>query len=94
METAAAKLSAIVARQDVPQDARETISSIVNTPLQTDVWIYRLVVLVLGATALTTVMAAIILVATKNGELPEAVLAIGSTAVGALAGLLAPAPGR
>lgn len=61
-----------------------------------DRWIYRAVVAVLGLVVLTTVGGGIYLAMTANGSAPEsipdAIVAIGSTALGALAGLLAPAP--
>jgi hypothetical protein len=85
----ATKLALLAARADIPKDAREVIAGVIDTPLNSDVWIYRIVVIVLGMTVLITVIAGIVHI---GKELPEAVLAIGSTAVGALAGLLAPAP--
>lgn len=54
--------------------------------------VYRIVVGSLGLTVLVTVVGAIVLVAMGKGEIPVAIVAIGATAVGALAGLLAPAP--
>jgi len=66
--------------------------------LNSDVWIYRAVVLFLGFTLLMTVGGGIALsfVAKADAKvvLPEALVAIGSAAVGALAGLLAPSPVR
>jgi len=56
--------------------------------------IYRAVVAVLGITVIATVFAGLYL-ATKadaNIKLPDAIVAIGSAAVGALADLLAPSP--
>ena len=93
------QLVPLTARTDIPQDARDVISSSIKdiaTPLQTDVWIYRVVVMVLGLTLLATVFGGIILAIIGHGDqtvkLPDAVVAIGSAAVGALAGLLAPSP--
>ncbi|WP_147127362.1 hypothetical protein [Shimia ponticola] len=67
------------------------------TPLQTDVWIYRAVVVMLGITVLMTVAGGIYLEFFGQGddaiELPQGVVSIGSAAIGALAGLLAPSPG-
>lgn len=84
-------------RSDVPQDARDAIASAVQqTPLSTDVWIYRAVVIVLGVTILGTVFGGMLLVVLGHGDatmkLPDGIVAIGSAAVGALAGLLAPSP--
>ncbi len=68
----------------------------VPSPLQTDPWIYRFVVLFLGLAVLTTVVGGIVLTYTggtnQNFQVPQGIIAIGSAAVGALAGLLAPSP--
>jgi len=70
-----------------------------GTPLETDEWIYRLVVAFLGSAILACLIFAFF-ISLKNAqpdvtvEIPEIFLAIGSAAVGALAGLLAPSPGR
>jgi hypothetical protein len=63
------------------------------TPLQTDVLLYRIVVGSLGAAVLITLIGAILLVALGK-QVPEVLVALGSAAVGALAGLLAPSPVR
>ena len=60
-------------------------------PLQTDVWVYRIVVGALALAILGAVGGAVLL-AMNGREIPEVLLAIGSGAVGALAGLLAPSP--
>lgn len=68
-----------------------------NTPqylpesVEHDFWIYRIVVGALALVALATVVGGIVL-AGAGRELPGAVIALGSAAIGALAGLLAPAP--
>ena len=64
------------------------------SPLQTDVVVYRLVVGFLGASVLIALIGAIILAALVRGEPPQVLVALGSAAVGALAGLLAPSPPR
>lgn len=56
-----------------------------------DVWIFRLVVLSLGLCMLASLVGAIILAA-KGTDTPEILIALGSAAVGGLAGLLAPSP--
>jgi hypothetical protein len=67
--------------------------SSIATPLQTDRWIYRLVVITLGLTLIFTVIGGFALVLTgQTKPVPEGLIAIGSAAVGALAGLLAPSP--
>ena len=90
-------LASLISRSDVPQDARDAISAAIQeTPLSTDVWIYRAVVIILGLAVLGTVFGGLALVAVGRGDpnvaLPDAIVAIGSAAVGALAGLLAPSP--
>jgi hypothetical protein len=68
----------------------------IPSPLQTDPWIYRFVVLFLGLAVLTTVVGGIVLTysggTSQNFQIPQGIVAIGSAAVGALAGLLAPSP--
>jgi hypothetical protein len=63
-------------------------------PLKSDVWIYRMVVGVLGLIGLVAVLGAILLTAMGKGgdQIPGVVTALGSAAIGALAGLLAPSP--
>jgi hypothetical protein len=70
-----------------------------RTPLETDKWIYRTVVGALGAAILACLTFSFVLTwqhAAQNGsgdiKIPDIFLAIGSAAVGALAGLLAPSP--
>lgn len=59
--------------------------------IDTDVWIYRIVVLALGGTIVISVIGAIVL-AYIEADIPELLIALGSGAVGALAGLLSPKP--
>ena len=61
-------------------------------PLQSDHWIYRIVVLSLGLAVLITLGGAIYLADQDGSDTPQILTAIGSAAVGALAGLLAPSP--
>jgi hypothetical protein len=62
-----------------------------NTRMKRDHWIYRAVVVVLGFTVVTSLVGTIMLVMTDHST-PEIVVALGSAAIGGLAGLLAPAP--
>jgi len=62
------------------------------TPLQSDRWIYRLVVAFLGLTVLLTILGGFYLSIKTAATIPEGLIALGSAAVGALAGLLAPSP--
>jgi hypothetical protein len=100
-DTPIQQLAPLTARTDIPQDAREILANVikdVTTPLGNDRWIYRSVVLFLGIALLLTVAGGIGLAFIAKGDakiaLPEALVAIGSAAVGALAGLLAPSPVR
>lgn len=67
-----------------------------QSPLATDKWIYRIIVLSLGITILSIIIGVMILIGigkfTQDFEVPSILTAIGSAAIGALAGLLAPAP--
>ena len=65
----------------------------VAAPLQSDVWIYRMVVGALGIAVLIAIIGAIVLVSTGK-IVPDVMTALGSASVGALAGLLAPSPTR
>ena len=67
-----------------------------DTPLNTDNWIYRIVVLSLGLAVLSIIIGVIVLVAsgkiTDDKNVPTILTALGSAALGAMAGLLAPSP--
>jgi len=56
-----------------------------------DIWVYRMVVAALGLAVLASLIGAIML-ATQGRPTPELLIALGSAAVGGLAGLLAPSP--
>ncbi|MBI3243098.1 MAG: hypothetical protein HYZ49_12465 [Chloroflexi bacterium] len=62
-----------------------------NTRLPQDVWVYRMVVAALGLAVLASLIGAIML-AIEGRPTPELLVALGSAAVGGLAGLLAPSP--
>ena len=96
-----AELSHAVARDpglvdEIKKDPVAAITSLAGAPLDvpSDVWIYRLVVGALGLAVLSAVIGAIYLTAMgpEGRKVPELLVAIGSAAVGALAGLLAPSP--
>jgi hypothetical protein len=67
-----------------------------DSPFRNDPWIYRIVVVALSLIVLITVCGGIYLAYISKGDakvaLPEGIIAIGSAAVGAMAGLLAPSP--
>lgn len=83
---------------ELPKIADQILREMPPPPLDSDKWIYRIVVLALGGTVLIVVIGAILLAATHTGtgdvKIPEVLTAIGSAAVGALAGLLAPSPSK
>jgi hypothetical protein len=78
------------------REKAEDLSKVGAGPVfQYDIWIYRGVVAVLGITVLSTIIGGLYLAFkgdATNYKLPSEIVAIGSAAVGALAGLLAPAP--
>lgn len=93
------QLTQLLNVQGLPPEARAAIEKTINdakNPLSFDVWIYRAVVIILGIAVLCTVIGGIALTFAGHGDpkmtIPEAIVAIGSAAVGALAGILAPAP--
>ena len=75
-------------QERIAEDPARVIASLAE-PLRTDVWIYRIVVGVLGLVVLITIIGVIIL-AVYGVTIPDVLTALGSAAVGALAGLLAP----
>ena len=56
-----------------------------------DPWVYRIVVLVLGLAVLSSLVGTIMLTI-QDRSTPELLIALGSAAMGGLAGLLAPSP--
>ena len=64
----------------------------------TDRWTYRIVVLALGIVCVSAIGGAIYLSAIASDgrppNIPDVLTALGAAAIGALAGLLAPAPGK
>ena len=68
----------------------EHIKGLALSPIS-DVWLYRMVVATLGLVVLVCVIGAIVL-SVPGKPTPEFLVALGSAAVGGLAGLLAPSP--
>ena len=90
-------LSDLIADKNIPEESKTPLISQLNqigTPLDTDPWVYRMVVISLGLTVLGTVAGGFSLALKSGASIPEGLIALGSAAVGALAGLLAPAPTR
>jgi hypothetical protein len=67
----------------------EAVKQAIAGPLQSDVWVYRMVVFSLGLTVLLSLIGGVIL-ALCGKDIPEVLVALGSAAIGALAGLLVP----
>jgi Trk-type K+ transport system membrane component len=83
-------------QQEFKSDPVQAAEKIKERPLDTDVWIYRIVVFALGATILSIIIGIIVLIGSDqindDHGVPTILTAIGSAAIGALAGLLAPSP--
>ncbi|MDO8841790.1 hypothetical protein [Methanocalculus sp.] len=60
-----------------------------QSPLETDEWVFRGVIAFLGIAVIATIAGALILVGLGKTP-PEGIIAIGSAAVGAMAGILTP----
>jgi hypothetical protein len=84
-------------QKELTEEVKQT-KEMLGTPLQWDKWIYRVVVGFLGLAILGSLVFTFFLsVRISNPQelkIPDIFLAIGSAAVGALAGLLAPSPAR
>lgn len=81
------------------EDPVRAVQSVrVQHPAMKDKVVYRLVVASLGAVILLIIIGVIALMLTKDinkdTEVPTLFTALGSAAIGALAGLLAPSPSR
>src|SRR3954447_21296711 len=93
----AADLAEMIARdpqlqQQVRADPVATLQSLAQ-PAQSDRWVYRIVVVALGLIAIFVVVGVFVLKAVDNNTtIPDAMVAIGSAAVAAMAALLAPSP--
>lgn len=60
-----------------------------------DTFVYRVTVIVLGLSVLTVILAQLwITLDRAEKDIPDGLIAIGSAAIGALAGLLAPTPAK
>jgi hypothetical protein len=87
-------------RKQLVKKVNETKEKL-SPPLESDKWIYRFVVIFLGLAILSSLTFTFFLtvntintIAAKDLKIPDIFLAMGSAAVGALAGLLAPSPGH
>lgn len=75
------------------EDPAGTLATLGALPLQTDVWIYRTVVGMLGLVVIITVVASTVL-SFYDKSIPEGLYVLAGTCAGAMAGLLAPSPNR
>ena len=83
------------ARPKVLDDLAATVTENLPQPaLIGDPWVYRLVVVILGAVAVIAAVASFKAVGAEGVKIPDTLTALGSAAIGALAGLLAPSPVR
>jgi hypothetical protein len=84
--------------EPVLRKAAEEVTRDLPTPaFVSDVVTYRIVVIALGLVCVAAIGGAIYLTARTVGatpNIPDTLTALGATAIGALAGLLAPSPSR
>lgn len=81
--------------EDIKKDPKEALKQFIQTPLNSDKWIYRMVVGSLGFAILLVIIGVVVLALNcKSSEqgVTTILTAIASGALGALAGLLAPSP--
>ncbi len=89
------ELAAMVAaspelQEQLKTDPVETLKGLAE-PLDSDPWIYRIVVASLGLSAILVVVLVFVLVLDNpDASIPDAMVAIGSAAIAALAALLVP----
>lgn len=74
--------------EKIKADPMKAIADVAQPAYITDRWVYRAVVVILGIVIITSAIGALIL----SDKIPDSLIALGSTAIGALAGLLAPSP--
>ena len=90
-QLAAIKSDPLPALQRLAQEVVKDVPP--QRPLDTDPLVYRMVVAALGVTVLVAAVGVIVLAALGK-PVPETLTALGSGAIGALGGLLAPSPIR
>jgi hypothetical protein len=81
------------AAQIVEKLAKEVTVNLPTPALIADKWLYRTVVSTLGLVTIIAILGSIFLSATSV-TIPDVLTALGSAAIGALAGLLAPSPSQ
>lgn len=75
------------------EDPVRTLETMGAMPLQTDKWIYRGVIVILGLVIIMTVAGSVLL-SFYERSIPEGVFVLAGTCAGAMAGLLAPSPNK
>jgi hypothetical protein len=78
---------------EVRSDPAAALKRLASPAYESDVWVYRIIVLALALTMLLVVLASFVLVLFDK-SIPDVLVAIGTAALGAVAGLLAPSPTR
>jgi hypothetical protein len=82
-------------QKDPNAAVKKAVARSTEHPLNTDKWIYRMVVMALGISLLIMVVfLSLQLGPTKAIEIPDVFISIISAIVGAISGLLAPSPVR
>lgn len=80
-------------KRDPERVLRNVASEVIrdSPAFENDVWLYRVVVMIIGLTALVSVIGAVA-IGMSQGEqkVPDILTALGSGAIGALAGFLTP----
>jgi hypothetical protein len=80
-------------KSQVAADPAATLRSL-QEPIP-DTGVYRILIAILGLAVLIALIGPLVLAGMgKQDAIPQSAIAIGSTAIGALAGLLAPSPGQ
>jgi hypothetical protein len=88
------ELVSVIDHPAEPEVARRLeTASLPSTPFATDPWLYRFAILTLGVLAMVALGGSVFLTAIGH-DAPQVTVALGSAAVGALAGLLTPPPSR
>ena len=76
-------------QEEVRKDPVEALERL-SRPLENDYWIYRIVVGSLALSIFAVIVATTLIVLPRTVQIPDVLVALGTGAIGALAGLLAP----
>lgn len=86
------ELPDVTLSQEQKAEVEKAIQKAANYSMDRDKWIYRIAISILGVTIIAVVGGGIVLAFDTSLSLPESVVALGATAIGALAGLFARPP--